>query len=80
MSNLTIIFQYQGNNISVQCKSNEVLSDLYKRFGNKVGRNPNELKFYFNSVEVPPCNKTLENLNLQNFYTFNVVENNVTGA
>ena len=80
MSNLNIMFQYKGNSISIQCKSNEILSDVYKRFASKFGKNVNELTFYYNSMEVPPCNKTLEQLNIQNFYSFNVVEKGVTGA
>ncbi len=80
MSNITLIFSYAGNNLSLQCQSNETLEAVYRRFCTKVDRNIGDFKFYYNSMEVPPCNKTLSNLNLQNFNQFNVVENNVVGA
>ena len=80
MSNLNIVFMYKGNSISIQTVSSEILTNLYKRFASKVGKNVGDLQFYFNAFEVPPCNKTLENLNLQNFNTFNVVERDVIGA
>ena len=79
-SNLTLLFQYEGNPITMQCKNDEILSDVYRRFCSKVGKDPKICKFYFNSKEVPPCNKKLENLGLKNLFTFNVVLTDVIGA
>ena len=80
MSNLSIIFQYQGNAIPVQCRSTDKLKDVYVKFSNKVQKNVNDFKFYLNSMEVPPCEKNLEQLRVGNFHQFNAVENNVLGA
>ena len=80
MSNLTLIFNYEGNKISMQCNSNEKLNDVYNRFCSKVGQNMSNCAFYFNAKIVPPCNKTLENLQIKNFNAFSVVSNTVTGA
>ena len=60
--------------------SNEYLTDVYKRFGNKIGKDPKELIFYFNSLEVRPCHKTLDQLELKNKNVLNVVFNQVNGA
>ena len=81
MSDLNIIFVYQGNSVPVQCKSSDKLKDIYIKFCNKVQKSPNDLKFYLNSREVPSCEKNLEQLGVRNYCQFDAVfESNVTGA
>ena len=80
MSNINLIFNYQGNPISMQCKSFEKLRDIYQRFGTKVQRNPGDFNYYINTMEVPPCDKTLENLQVHNYHQINVVDKTIVGA
>ena len=81
MSDLNIIFNFQGNSVPVQCKSSDKLKDIYIKFCNKVQKNPKDIKFYLNSREVPSCEKNLEQLGVGNYYQFNAVfESNVLGA
>ncbi len=80
MSNINLIFNYQGNNIAMQCKSFEKMIDIFQRFATKVQRNPGDFNFYINAMEVPPCDKTLENLQIFNLRTIDVVEKTVYGA
>ena len=80
MSDLNIIFNYRGNSVPVQCKSNDKLKDVYSKFCNKVQGTVGDFKFYLNSMEVPPCEKNLEQLKVGNYFQFNAVENNVIGA
>ena len=80
-SNLNIVFNFAGNSITLQCKGNEVVDDVFKRFCAKAGVNSNDVKFYYNSSEVKYSGKTLENLGVKNFFNFSVVSaKHVSGA
>ena len=59
--------------MTLQCKSNEVVDDVFKRFCTKANVNASEVKFYYNSFEVKNSGKTLENLGVHNFFNFDVV-------
>ena len=80
MSNINLLFVYQGKNLSMQCQESDKLNDVFQRFATKMERNVNDLAFYYNAKEVPSCDKTLFNLQIKSFQTFNVVEKNVIGA
>ena len=80
MSNLNLVFNFQGNSITMQCNSSEKLIDVYTRLCSKIGKNLSDCSFYRNAKEVPPCNKTLENLQITNFNSFVVVLKNIIGA
>ena len=80
MSNINLVFTYQGNNITMQCQPYEKLSDVYGRFSTKIQRNVGDFNFFLNAREVPPCDKTLEQLQVSNFCKFDAVEKNVIGA
>ena len=80
MSNINLIFNYQGNNLSMQCQDSEKLKDVFQRFASKVQKNVNDLDFYFNSIQLIPCDKTLFNLQLRTFSTITAVDKYVTGA
>ncbi len=73
MDNLTIMFSFGGNKISLQCQKNEKIEEVFKRFCAKAQLNYNDVKFYYNSTEFKVWGKTLEQLNLANFFTFEVV-------
>ena len=81
MSNLSVIFNYEGNAITMQCQSNEVVDNVFQRFCGKAKININDVKFYYNGSEVKLSGKTLEALGVKNFFNFNVVkEKYVSGA
>ncbi len=73
MDNLTIIFSLGGNKLSLQCKKNEKIEDVFKRFCTKAQVKIEDVKFYYNSTEFKVWGKTLEQLNLPNFFNFEVV-------
>ena len=73
MDNLTIMFSFGGNKISLQCQKNEKIEEVFKRFCAKAQLNYNDVKFYCNSKEFKVWGKTLEQLGLTNFFTFDVV-------
>ena len=72
MSNLTILFNYQGNRWTMQCKDTDKLNEVFQRFCGKVGANNKDMKFYANSSEIIPCDKTLFALNIKNMFLFDV--------
>lgn len=80
MSNINLIFIYKGNNLSMQCMSTDKLRDVYTRFATKMQKNIDDFSYFSNAKEVPPCDKTLEQLQLRNYFTFNVVQKDVFGA
>ncbi len=80
-NNLTIIFSFGGNKLSMQCQRSEKIEDVFQRFCVKAQVNINDVKFYYNSTEFKVWGKTLEQLNLQNFLTIEVVmDKNLRGA
>ena len=81
MSNLSVIFNYEGNAVTMQCQSNEVVDNVFQRFCGKAKININDVKFYYNSSEVKLSGKTLEALGVKNLFKFDVVkEKYVNGA
>ena len=79
--NLTIIFKFLGNNWTVQCKKSDLIDDVFQRFCVKAQVNKSDLKFYYNSSEVRFFGKTLEQLGVNNMFTFDVVSDKyVSGA
>ena len=83
MSDLNLVFKYQGNSITMQCKETDIISDVFARYCFKAGLDINEVKFYANTVEVPSSNKTLFALGINNkmYHTFDVTRaTGVVGA
>ena len=80
MSNLNLIFSFQGNNLTMQCKDSDKLKDVFEKFATKVERNVSDLDFYFNSIRLVPCDKTLFNLQIKPFSNINAVDKHVVGA
>ena len=75
---LTIIFAYHGDRWPLQCFSNEKVLDIFRRFCSKAQIPREDVSFYYNSCEVRYGleEKTLEDLGVQNFLTFDVVSHN----
>ena len=71
---LTIIFLYEGETISIQATSNEKFAQIAFKFYQKLGFEHIEgIKFFFNSEELKPTNlKTLEELNMSDMSKINV--------
>ena len=80
MSNISVVFNYQGNQLTVQCKTDEVIEDVFKRFCIKAHVDINNVKFYYDSAEINLFGKTLEALGVKNLINFNVVSKTVIGA
>ncbi len=81
MSNLSVIFNYEGNPITMQCQGQEVVDNVFQRFCAKARINIDDVKFYYNSTEVKQSGKTLDALGVKNLFNFNVVkEKYVSGA
>ena len=74
MTNLALVFNFEGNKLTLQCKDTEVIGDVFNKFCTKASLDPNEVKFYFNSFEIKKdCGKTVRALNLKTLTTFDVV-------
>ena len=81
MSNLALVFSLSGNNWTLQCKSTDVIGDVFNKFCFKTQLNLKNLVFYFNSIEIKKdSGKTIESLGLKNYANINVVDNGVLGA
>ncbi len=81
MDNLNIQFNFGNQNLMIQCKKSDKIEDVFKRFYIKAQVKPEDVKFYYNSTEFTYWGKTLEQLNIQNFFTFDVVSDKyVSGA
>jgi len=77
MESITILFKYTGNTLAIQAKKSELIDDVFDRFIFKIKENKNDLKFYNkSSMEFRAFGKTLEELGIQNFTYFDVVNNN----
>ena len=80
MSNINLHFAYGQNSLMIQCQENDKTKDVFQKFADKVQRNVKDFHFYFNSMEIPSCDKTLYNLQIKNYSQINVVDNTVIGA
>ncbi len=81
MSNLMVIFTYEGNPLTMQCKSDDVVDNVFQKYCQKAKLNIEDVKFYYNSSQVFQCGKTLAALGVKNLFGFNVVrEKYVNGA
>ena len=74
MSNLNLIFNFKGNNLTMQCQDTDKLKDVLQKFANKVEKNVDDLDFYINSIRLVPCDKTLFNLQIKPFSNINAVD------
>ena len=80
-NNITLIFEFKGNKMTMQCQKDDKIDDVFQRFCTKAQVKLDEVQFYYNSTIWTYKGKTLEQLGLQSFFTFNVVsEKTVVGA
>ena len=79
--NINIRFNLGAQNLMIQCKKSDKIEDVFNKFCIKAQVKREDVKFYYNSTEFTYWGKTLEQLNIQNFFTFDVVtEKYVSGA
>jgi len=72
---ITLIFYYQGKNYSIQSDIRELFKNAALKFSELLGKNIDDISFYYNASNANKYfNKTLEELGLKNFATFNVVD------
>ena len=74
MSNINIIFNFKGNNILVPATSDMMFAELVLIYSGKIGKNIEDLKFFYNSQELRDSCKTLSEYNLCNMSIINVVD------
>ena len=80
-NNITLIFDVGGNKMTMQCQKTDKIDDVFQRFCTKAQVNLDEVQFYYNSTVWTYKDKTLEQLGLQNYFTFTVVSaKTVVGA
>ena len=72
MSQLNLIFNYQGKSLTLQCTPNETLNQIYKKYCIKADLNEKDIKFYKNGKELKGCEKTLSALGIKSFTTIDV--------
>ena len=54
MSYLNIFFTLNGQNINIQAKSTDLFAEVAMKYMQKIGKEGEELKFFFNSQELIP--------------------------
>ena len=78
---LNIKFNFGNKNLMIQCNKREQINDVFNKFYVKAQVKPEDVKFYYNGKEFTYWGKTLAQLGLQNFNSFDVVsEKYVSGA
>ena len=80
MSNINLNFVYGVNSLMIQCQESDKTRDVFQKFADKVQRKVKDFHFYFNSMEIPSCDKTLYNLQSKNVSQIFVIDNTITGA
>jgi len=43
MEDIILIFNYNGEEVKIQCKKNENINDIFKRYANKVNKDINNI-------------------------------------
>ena len=70
---LNIKFNFGNKNLVIQCKKTDQISDVFQRFYVKAQVNKDDVKIYYNGTEFTYWGKTIEQLGLPNFFTFDAV-------
>ena len=79
--NINIRFNLGAQNLMIQCKKSDKIEDVFNKFYIKAQVKREDVKFYYNGTEFTYWGKTLDQLKIQNFFTFDVVtEKYVSGA
>ena len=73
LSNIILCFKTEGSSEVLPAKENEKIDDVFDRYANLVGLNPQYLIFCYNGGRVDRCGKTLFELGIGNRGTFIVI-------
>ena len=63
MEDITLNFNYKGNEVKINCKKNENMNDIFKSYTNKINKNINSIYFINNGKIINKDNIKLENIN-----------------
>ena len=62
MTEATLNFTYEGSTIKIQCKRNEYMKDIFKRYTIKISKDANDVYFMCNGSKINEASK-LEEIN-----------------
>ena len=62
MTEATLYFTYEGSTIMIQCKRNEYMKEIFKRYANKISKDANDVYFMCNGSKINGESK-LEEIN-----------------
>ena len=63
MENIILYFNYKGHKIKMQCKRNENINDILKRYSNKINKDINDIYFINNGNILNNNNLKIEEIN-----------------
>ena len=73
MSQMTLIFTYNGTYMTIQCKGNDTLKSVFDRYCMKAGFQKNDPTFYYNEQKIFGDYKTIIEHGIPDKAVFNVV-------
>ena len=62
MENSILKFSYKGQNVEIQCKRNENLTDIFKKYTNKINKDINNIYFINNGNIIKNYNIKVEKI------------------
>ena len=63
MEGLILNFNYKGQELELQCKRNEHMNDIFKRYTNKIKKDINNIYFINNGNKIENNNIKVEEIN-----------------
>ena len=81
MDEIILNFHYKGKIVEMQCKRDENMNDIFKRYANKINKNVNEI-YFINNGDLLKNNLKLKEINNKDkeinilVYDFNSNNNN----
>ena len=80
MEDIILNFNYKGQEVKIQCKKNENMNDIFKRYTNKINKNINNIFFINNGTIIKNNDKKLEGIiikdNIINILVYDINNNN----
>ena len=80
MEDIILNFNYKGQEVKIQCKINENMSEIFKRYANKINKDINNFYFINNGNIIDKDNIKLEEINnkdnIINILVYDINNNN----
>ena len=80
MEDIILNFNYKGQEVKMQCKNNENMNDIFKRYSNKINKNINDIYFINNGNIIDKDNRKLDEINnkdnIINILVYDINNNN----